>query len=230
MWPALIGAAASMAGSAMANAESRNSVLMQQNFQRDMSNSAHQREVADLRLAGLNPILSATNGFGGSSTPSGGSYTARDVVGPAVSSALQVYQAQAQKDLIQAQADREQASALKTLAEANLVPLQRPLLEGQTFSAFAKGRLDNEMMINQSFVRDLLKSQKLSEDSRARLNSANHSVVLEELKSLRNQGDISETQYGKILAFLQRGVQTIGPLLPWFSRIGGGNTNYRPYH
>lgn len=38
-------------------------------FQRDMSNTAHQREVKDLRAAGLNPILSAR--LGGSSTPGG---------------------------------------------------------------------------------------------------------------------------------------------------------------
>lgn len=48
--------------------DNQNSAREQMNFQREMSNTSHQREVKDLLSAGLNPILSAN---GGASTPSG---------------------------------------------------------------------------------------------------------------------------------------------------------------
>lgn len=51
------------------NAWSAEQAQKQMDFQERMSSSAHQREVADLKAAGLNPVLSAhTNG---ASTPSG---------------------------------------------------------------------------------------------------------------------------------------------------------------
>ena len=66
----LAGGALSYLGSRKQNEASAFQSAQQMDFQERMSNTAHQREVADLRKAGLNPILSGTGGAG-ASTPGG---------------------------------------------------------------------------------------------------------------------------------------------------------------
>lgn len=116
-------------------------------FQERLANSAHQREVNDLRLAGLNPILSGTGGMG-SITPGGAMGTGHasgpsapgvsapgargygsgsasfqqarvtDAISPAVSTAIQAARAIEEIELVRDQQSRTKAETLRTAAEA----------------------------------------------------------------------------------------------------------------
>lgn len=83
----VLSAGASYFGTKETNKTNAKIVQKQMDFQERMSSTAHQREVEDLKKAGLNPILSA--GGNGASSPAGASYTADNAVGNAVSSVQQ---------------------------------------------------------------------------------------------------------------------------------------------
>lgn len=100
--PAVGAAGLNILGSHLTNLSNRRIAREQMDFQREslhdqmafqerMSNTAYQRAVADMRLAGLNPILAFSQG--GASTPSGGAgsgagATMQNEFSGAVSSAL----------------------------------------------------------------------------------------------------------------------------------------------
>lgn len=115
---AAIVAGSSLLGGVLANRGASAEAGKNRAFQDLLSRTAHQREVKDLRLAGLNPILSA--GGKGASTPAGAVAPVRDVISPAVNSAMALLTMKANINALDAQANNLNANAGLTTAKTAL--------------------------------------------------------------------------------------------------------------
>lgn len=155
--------AANVRMNAEANQMSQANAREQMEFQREMSNTAYQRAMADMKSAGLNPMLAYQQG--GATSPSGaaGSATAAKVenaLGKAVGSAYEARRLR--KDLEQSdssirlnKAAEEYQGAQKRLAEANaqqtklnnyIISKQMPGIEQAAKLDYKRGLMDEKFL------------------------------------------------------------------------------------
>jgi len=103
-------------GQREANRTNRDIANQNRAWQEGMSNTAHQRQVRDLKRAGLNPILSAN---AGASTPSGSVAHMENALGAGVSTAIDTMRLQKEMRAVDSQTALNAASATAQQAAAN---------------------------------------------------------------------------------------------------------------
>lgn len=113
----IVAGVTSLIGGSLANSSNAKQAQRNRTFQERMSNTAYQRGMADMKAAGLNPMLAGK--LGGASTPGGAMATFHDAVTPAVNSAMSAASTEADVNLKEANAALTEA---QTVLSQNLQP------------------------------------------------------------------------------------------------------------
>jgi hypothetical protein len=196
-------------GGHMQQASANAAARRQMEFQQQASDTAYRRQVADLKAAGINPML--VSKLGGASTPAGAMPQAFNVVGSAGQSALDAYSSA--------------TSAKKTQMDTAVAEEQAVLTRKQAWVAentakkilFEIRNLDDEQLRLQETV-NLLSSQRATEEYKTATEKARAAMIVATVNKIRSESELLDFDLQSIQKF-ENLAKDAGQLKPIFDIV-----------
>lgn len=188
---------------------STSSAQAQMDFQREMSNTAYQRQVADLKAAGINPML--VSKLGGASSPAGAMPQAFNVVGSAAQRGMDAYSSamSAKKTEMDTAVSEEQAVLTRKQAWVAENTAQKILKEIRN--------LDDEQLRIQETV-NLLSMQRMTEEFKAATEKERAAMIVATVNKIRSESDLLDFDLQSIQKF-ENLAKDAGQLKPIFDIV-----------
>jgi hypothetical protein len=240
----ILGGMSSARSQSKANSSNRKMAMAQMAFQERMSNTAHQREVADLRAAGLNPVLSGTGGQGASAPPGATSHyeseNPMEYVLKTVDSLASAWKIKSETELMDKQKTQTEATTKKTGAETTNIESQTAINEKlkQRVSAETQNIYQDTLnkvagydkILQETSVgkatENLLKAQGASESTRNAILQNDLTVSLTKAAQAVVEKEITESAFGEIMMYIKRYRESVGGL----GKLGSPANRYKsPY-
>jgi hypothetical protein len=186
----IVGGALGFLGAHQANKQQASQFAQNYELSHDQLYKQHQIEVADLRAAGLNPILSANGGNSTFGASAGGSY---ENVGSAANSGFMAAQ---QAKNLEMQNEAIKATVEKTRAEASNVLQDTKLKSAQTSQVQGETTLIPLRAENISTLTAQAKSQTEVFKMQVKVADANISKILQDIENSKRITDAQVSELG----------------------------------